>query len=100
MKAYTSAEKNPFYNENPLAVPKCFDLNSGCTEHVVYKGLEGCEVLDTTTVLKPLRNWGGAIYLVAGLVLALAGGYSIQATLAVVIFFLITGTLFGIMFLF
>jgi len=67
---------------------------------VVYKGMEGCATVDMTSILKPLENFGGIIYMVSGLILTFAGGYSIQATLGLVLFLFVTGALLIIMSLF
>lgn len=53
-----------------------------------------------TSVLAPLNNWAGSIYMVTGLGLVFAGGYSFMATLVLVIWLLVTGILVGLMFLF
>ena len=67
---------------------------------LVYKGSEGCATLNMNSVLKPLNDWAGALYMISGLVLIFAGGFFVQATIAFIVFLLVTGALFIFFFTF
>ena len=62
--------------------------------------MEGCATYNMSSLLKPLFDWAGSIYMVSGLILLTVGGYFFTHSIAFIIFLLISGALLTIMFTF
>ena len=91
---------NEFY-KNGFHAPTCvLDNNDGCSEHVVYHGMEGCHKYDATKILTPLYDWAGAIYMTFGLILLTIGSYFLKQTLGFILYMMVSSALLTFMFTF